>query len=509
MAARGPIAHRDRIGDRLASVPRWASYLVAAGVIMLAAVLRIWPLTSLGSTLTWITFYPAVLVAAVVGGLGSGLFATGLTCMATIVGWPLLVDTPFIKTRGDWLGVAVFIFSGALISALAEAMRRANTRARLANQHLKAEKDRFAALVDNSPAAVSVRALADNRYTLVNDAFCRLFGYESAEDVIGRIQDDVLPPEVLERSRQAALGLRAGKELLQEELIRQGPHDRWVMTQRFALRDVTGAAAELVTIRTDFTEQRKALQNNAEREIWERRIGAPTGDERLLVYSQPIIDIATRETVEEELLVRLRVVDKQTGIDEVWLPSQFLPQCEHHHLMPVIDRYMTARAIELARIGKHVSVNIAGQTIADENAIRAIIAALTDAGPTVAERIMVEITETTALASPELAEEFSRHMRDLGCRVALDDFGTGYGTFTELRHLHTTDLKIDQTFVRNLVDNPDDERMVTTIVFVAQTYGLRTIAEGVESDEALQRLAELGADRAQGYLFGKPRPIVV
>ncbi len=206
-----------------------------------------------------------------------------------------------------------------------------------------------------------------------------MFGYESVGDVIGCVQDGVLPPEVLERSRWAAPGLLAGEDCLEEELILQGQHSRWVMTQRFALRDVMGVVAELVTIRTDFTEQRKALQDNAEREMWAERIGA-AGNERLLVYSQPIVDVVTREAVEEELLVRLRVVDKQTGIDEVWLPGQFLPQCEHHHLMPVIDQHMTARAIELARTGRGVSVNIPGQTIADENAIRGIIAALIGAG---------------------------------------------------------------------------------------------------------------------------------
>ncbi len=167
MAALGPVADQGHVGDRLASVPRWASCLGAVGVVGLAAVLRIWPLSSLGSTLTWITFYPAVLVAAVVGGFLPGLLATGLTCVITIFGWQPFVDAPFIKTHGDWLGVAVFILSGALISALAQAMRRANVRAKVANQHLKAQRDRFIALVGNSPAAVSVRALDDNRYMLV------------------------------------------------------------------------------------------------------------------------------------------------------------------------------------------------------------------------------------------------------------------------------------------------------------------------------------------------------
>ena len=92
--------------------------------------------------------------------------------------------------------------------------------------------------------------------------------------------------------------------------------------------------------------------------------------------------------------------------------------------------------------------------------------------------------------------------------MALDDFGTGYGTFNELRHLALSALKIDLSFVQKMLENREDERVVNTIVFVARTYGLTTIAEGVETQEALEKLAEMGADRAQGHLFGQPKLVV-
>ena len=98
-------------------------------------------------------------------------------------------------------------------------------------------------------------------------------------------------------------------------------------------------------------------------------------------------------------------------------------------------------------------------------------------------------------------------MRNLGCRVALDDFGTGYGAFTELRHLDLYSLKIDISFVQNMLEEPGDERAVSTILLVARIYGLLTVAEGVETETVLERLAELGVDRAQGYLFGEPQQI--
>ncbi|HNP58671.1 MAG TPA: EAL domain-containing protein [Gordonia sp. (in: high G+C Gram-positive bacteria)] len=207
-----------------------------------------------------------------------------------------------------------------------------------------------------------------------------------------------------------------------------------------------------------------------------------------MVYSQPIVDIGTRETVDEELLVRLRLVDT----DEILQPSQFLPQCEQHKLMPVIDRYMIGRAIELARTGRRVSVNITGQTITNTAVMGQIIELLTVAGPQVTANITFEITETTALASPAIAKAFSKHMRDLGSRVALDDFGTGYGTLTELRHLHLHELKIDQSFVHDVLGDPDDERVVATVVSIAQAYGLSTVAEGVESEAILKKIGGVG-----------------
>ena len=276
------------------------------------------------------------------------------------------------------------------------------------------------------------------------------------------------------------------------------------MTQRFPLNDAAGAMAELVTIQTDITHRKTIEQEIAERDMWAERIEAAIGDGRLLVYSQPIVDIATRRTVSEELLVRLRAEETE----QILPPIEFLPQCERYGLLPMIDRYMIGRAIDLARTGRHVSVNITGQTIADATTMDGILEALTIAGPEVTDKIAFEITETTALASLEIAKAFSVSMQDRGCRVALDDFGTGYGTFTELRHLALYALKIDLSFVQNMLEDHQDERVVRIIISVAREYGLTTIAEGVESEAMLERLAELGADLAQGYLFAKPMPIV-
>lgn len=371
-----------------------------------------------------------------------------------------------------------------------------------AEQQFKTDRERFGAVVANAPSAISVCDL-QLRYTLVNEAFCQMFGGISVGDVIGRTQDQVLPPDVLERSKRAAVRQLAGDSFVEEESIDVGAENVSVVTQRFSLRDSAGAVAELVTLRTDVTHRKRAEQAAADRALWAERIGAAIIDGRLMVYSQPIVDIATRQTVDEELLVRLRAVET----DEVLPPSEFLPQCEQHGLMPLIDRYMVGRAIDLARIGRRVSVNISAYTVGDVATMDEILELLATAGPAVADHITFEITETTALGSPAIAKTFSQGMHKLGCQVALDDFGTGYGSFTDLRVLDLCELKIDQSFVKNMLQDSDDERAVSTIAYVAQTYGLTTVAEGVETEETLDRLGALGVDRAQGYVIGRPAPL--
>ena len=372
-----------------------------------------------------------------------------------------------------------------------------------AEQLLESDRGRFEAVTANTPSAVSITDL-EHRYTVVNDAYCELFGAESVRDVIGRRENDLLPSEAFERSRLAVDRLVMGDRFVEEELIRLGTDDGiWVMTQRFGLRNRRGDIAELVAIRTDITHRKQIEREAAERVLWEERVQTAISEGRLLVYTQPIVDIATAQEVEEELLVRLRA--PSTG--QILAPSEFLPQCQRHGLMPVIDQYMVERAIEMARAGRTVCVNISAQTIGNPAAMKDILEKLSAAGPDLAKKLVFEITETTALTSLEIARSFSRSTTSLGCRVALDDFGTGYGAFTELRNLDLDVLKIDLSFVQNMLEDPDDERVVRTIIFVARQYGLTTVAEGVETEALLRRLAELGVDRAQGYLFGKPTPI--
>jgi EAL domain-containing protein (putative c-di-GMP-specific phosphodiesterase class I) len=118
--------------------------------------------------------------------------------------------------------------------------------------------------------------------------------------------------------------------------------------------------------------------------------------------------------------------------------------------------------------------------------------------------VIFEITETAAVENLEAAREFVEELTALGFGVALDDFGTGYGSFTYLKHLPVTELKIDIDFVRGLTQDPTDQRLVKSIISVAQNFDMKTVAEGVEDQASLDLLRTLGVDFVQGYYIGYP-----
>jgi EAL domain-containing protein (putative c-di-GMP-specific phosphodiesterase class I) len=153
-----------------------------------------------------------------------------------------------------------------------------------------------------------------------------------------------------------------------------------------------------------------------------------------------------------------------------------------------------------------VEVNLSGKSIGDPELIQLIETEIRnqDVDP---GHLIFEITETAAAENLEAARDFAWRLRGLGCGFALDDFGTGYGTFAYLKHLPVTFIKIDIEFVRYLAIDPSDQKIVKSIIAVAQNFGVQTIAEGVEHQTTLDLLREIGVDYAQGFLIGEPKPL--
>lgn len=233
-----------------------------------------------------------------------------------------------------------------------------------------------------------------------------------------------------------------------------------------------------------------------------RWIREALAQERLVLHWQPIVELASGRVAQHELLVRMLADD-----GDVIPPSAFIPTAERLGLIGEIDRWVTRRGLALAMEGQAVSINISARSINDEE--ESILAAVREArvAGLRPEAVIFEITETTAMTNVQDARAFAVALRELGCGVALDDFGTGFGTFSYLKHLPTSYLKVDVEFVRELVSNATDRALVRSLVEVGHNLDQQIIAEGVEDGATAQLLRDLGVDRAQGYHFGAPAPI--
>lgn len=252
---------------------------------------------------------------------------------------------------------------------------------------------------------------------------------------------------------------------------------------------------------TERKERERELERQVERISWVGRLRAALAEDRFELHAQPIVDLTTGETVQHELLIRMRQED-----GTLVAPGQFLPTAERFGLIGEIDRWVTTRGIGHAASGRPVELNLSAHSLGDPDLLNLIRAELrrTGADPAL---LAFEITETAVVQDTAAAEWFIRRLRELGCRVALDDFGTGYGGFTYLKCLPITDLKIDIEFVRDLTESRASQEVVRAVVSLARGFGQQTVAEGVEDRSTMDLLRELGVDRAQGFAIARPAPV--
>jgi diguanylate cyclase (GGDEF)-like protein/PAS domain S-box-containing protein len=241
--------------------------------------------------------------------------------------------------------------------------------------------------------------------------------------------------------------------------------------------------------------------SEADRETWITRIHEALNTDRFVLHGQPIVDLATGATVRHELLLRLRDHD-----DQLIAPQTFLPTAERCGLIADIDQWVIKQATKLATRGQPVAVNLSAASAADPLVLELIERELHH-GETNPSNIVFEITETAVMQDLDRGRLFAEHMIALGCSFALDDFGTGFASLTYLKYLPAQYLKIDIEFVRDLVHSQRDRSVVSAIVALADGFGQRTIAEGVENQQTADVLRTLGVAYAQGYLFGRPAPL--
>jgi EAL domain-containing protein (putative c-di-GMP-specific phosphodiesterase class I) len=363
-------------------------------------------------------------------------------------------------------------------------------------------------LLDSVDVAVVACAL-DGNPTHINRRAAELMGMDGS----GESDPETWIEQVWPRTpdgRQLSLDelpiVRAlhGEVVRDVDLLVQTTHgDALMRTTANPLYDEQGTPLGAVAVFADVTEQRaRELRMREELRTLDLAHGVQDAlaAGRLLIYEQPIVDLASGETVLRELLLRLRSRD-----GAIVGPAELLMAAERHGTVTAVDEWVFAQAAKIAARGRAVTVNVSAQTVVRSSFVE--FAELTlkriGAAPSL---ITFEITETAVVSDIIGATRFAERLEALGCRFALDDFGTGYAALTYLKHLPLSYLKIDIDFVRDLLHNERSRAVVSGVVALAGGFGLRTIAEGVEDGATLSLLRELGVDLAQGFHIGRPAP---
>lgn len=231
-------------------------------------------------------------------------------------------------------------------------------------------------------------------------------------------------------------------------------------------------------------------------------IVAALKEDRLVLAYQPIIDARSGEVAMHEALLRLR-----SSAGEVTEAAEIVPIAEELGLIRLIDQRVVEIVLEVLKQNPtlRLSVNVSGVTATDPRWFAGIVDRVRDNGE-VANRLVVEVTETTALHDLEDTTRFIASLRELGCAVAVDDFGAGYSSFRNLKELDVDMVKLDGSFCRNLHDNAANQIFMRSLIGLAGSFGLTTVAEWVETQEDAALLRKWGVNYLQGHLFGRAEP---
>jgi diguanylate cyclase (GGDEF)-like protein/PAS domain S-box-containing protein len=380
----------------------------------------------------------------------------------------LFLDLDHFKVVNDSLGHGL---GDRLLIAIAErlqtALRPADTVARFGG-------DEFVVLCEDLVNQEDAVAIADR----VNDAISGPFVIDDTEVFVGVSigiafpDDNEADPETLIRDADAAM-----------YQAKDRGRARWVVFDN-AMR---ASAVDRLDI------------ENALRRALDRR--------ELRVFYQPLIDLETGEINGVEALLRWE--HSERGL---LLPGDFIAVAEETGLIVPMGSWVLDQACRQAQRWQAsipdlkplvVAVNLSGRQLGHPRLVEDVAAIIADTGIDPAN-LELEITESVLMDDVEMSEETLGRLKTLGVKLVVDDFGTGYSSLSYLRRFPVDVLKVDQSFVDGLGADPGDSAIVTAIVTLAHTLGLRAVAEGVETKEQLTELRRLGCDTAQGFYFAKP-----
>jgi diguanylate cyclase (GGDEF)-like protein len=344
------------------------------------------------------------------------------------------------------------------------------------------------------------------------------------EDTVSRLGGDefTVIMESLHKPQHATVTAQKLIEAMEEPFVIQG-HEFFITTSiGISLYPQDGAIAEELLRNADSAmyrakdEGRNTFQfytsdmteQAFERILMETNLLRAIEKKELVVYYQPQISLKTREIIGLEALIRWN--HPELGLVS---PARFIPLAEDNGLILPIGEYVLSTACrqlaEWERLGirpGRVSVNLSGKQLQKKGLLDMISKALEDCSCQ-PEWLELEVTEGFVMEDPEHSIPVLQSIRDLGIELAIDDFGTGYSSLAYLKRLPITKLKIDQSFVRDIPDDPEDEAIARAILALGYSLNLKVIAEGVENAAQEAFLLNEGCVEAQGFFYAAPLPV--
>ncbi|URO00735.1 bifunctional diguanylate cyclase/phosphodiesterase [Leclercia adecarboxylata] len=245
------------------------------------------------------------------------------------------------------------------------------------------------------------------------------------------------------------------------------------------------------------------LQKLQESRTLEHDLAMALANKEFVVYYQPIVDSFTREIYSYEALIRW--IHPLKGLLS---PDTFVPAAEKTGMINEMGKYVLEIACREAAtwaVPAKISVNVSPIQLSSK-AFAGIVLSILEESGLPASRLELEVTESSLFTENDTPLKTLNKLRARGVQISIDDFGTGYSSLSRLSKLAFDKIKIDKSFVHSISTQEDALNIIRLITGMAKSLNMKAVAEGVETQEQLERLQALGCDLAQGYLFGKPQP---
>jgi len=242
--------------------------------------------------------------------------------------------------------------------------------------------------------------------------------------------------------------------------------------------------------------------------ILEKELKNAIEDNQLVMHYQPQISLLDQRPCGIEALVRW-----QHPVNGVIPPDRFITLAESCGLIvPLTIWTLNTTLRHCSPCFEHkedfnVSINLSAALLHEPDLVDIITQSMQIWG-TKPNSLMLEVTESAMMINPEQSLQTLTKLHQAGINISIDDFGTGHSSLAYLKQLPVNELKIDKSFVMNMTDNPDDRKIVHSIIDLGHNFDLKVVAEGIESEQVLSELAALGCDIGQGYFIGKPMPLI-